>query len=205
MEREDIFRFFAEGRPPQFFPSGKMIYLQGTEAQYFYYLASGSARSYISSEDGEERTLTVHRKGDIMGEASFFDEQPRVSSAVAVTDCQIVSIDRNRLTAVFAAHPELSFSMLQYLARTVRLLSVHVDDMSFLSADQRIARFLLEHAPKEDTLTCTHEEIGSAIGVSRVTVSRILSDFSDRGWLKTAYRSVELLDRAALLACVHRS
>ena len=189
----------AQGQASKTYTPGQLIYLQGTEADTFYYLLSGSARSYISSETGDERVLTTHRAGDLMGEAAFFDGSPRVSSAVAVTECQVVSIDRERLDRVLRAHPELAIPMLQYLARTIRLLSDHVDGMSFHPADQRVARYLLTIPPESNgALRCTHEEIGAAVGVSRVTVSRVLGEFTRRGWLKTSYRALYLTDAAAL-------
>ena len=90
----------AQDQSPRTYVPGQLIYLQGTEADTFFYLLSGSARSYISSETGDERVLTTHRSGDLMGEAAFFDGCPRVSSAVAVTECRAVSIDRERLDRV---------------------------------------------------------------------------------------------------------
>ena len=94
MEQTDIWAPLAEGQVPRVYAPGQLIYLQGTRAEVFYYLLSGTARSYISSETGGERVLTTHRSGDLMGEAAFFDGCPRVSSAVAVTECKVVSIDR---------------------------------------------------------------------------------------------------------------
>lgn len=196
MLKNDIWAPLAQGQTPQLYTPGQLIYLQDTEADAFYYLLSGTVRSYISSESGEERVLTTHRSGDLMGEASFFDGCPRVSSAMAVTECQVISIDRTHLDQIFRTHPELALPMLQYLAHTIRLLSDHVDGMSFRPADQRIARYLLSLPISPDgSLRCTHEEIGSAVGVSRVTVSRILGEFARRGWVSTGYRCLRLLDR----------
>lgn len=195
----DLWTPLAEGRTAQRFAPGRLIYLQGTTADQFYYIVRGIVKCFITSESGDERILTQHRAGDLIGEAAFFDGQPRVSSAVAVTDCELVSVDRSQLGAVFARCPDLAVSMLEYLARTIRLLSAHVDG-SFLQADQRVARHLLSRCGEtEDLISCTHEEIGSSIGVSRVTVSRILSALAKRGVLETGYRSLKILDRAALL------
>ncbi len=194
----DTFAPLAQGRHPRRYQAGQVIYLQGTPADEFYYLVRGTARSYISSPDGGERILTIHRDGDLMGEASFFDACPRVSSAVAVTGCEIVSVDREALDQVFRKHAELALPMLQYLARTVRLLSRHVDEATFLPAGQRLARYLLAGAQEGVPFPCTHEELGFAIGASRVTISRLLADMTRRGLLKTGYRSVTVLDRARL-------
>ena len=188
----------AEGRLPRHYNAGQVIYLQGTSANEFYYLLKGTARSYISSPSGGERILTIHHTGDLMGEASFFDECPRVSSAIAVTECEVVSINREQLDHIFQSHPDLAMPMLQYLARTVRLLSNHVDEATFLPAKQRLARYLLSETTDNVPFPCTHEELGFAIGTSRVTVSRLLSDYTRRGLVRTGYRSVTVIDRNGL-------
>lgn len=194
---KDIWAPFAEGRTPKRYAAGQLIYLQGTQAMQFYYILRGTARCFMASEDGDERTLTLHRAGDLMGEAAFFDGEPRVSSAVAVSACEVVSIDHARLTEVFSQRPGLAISMLRYLSRTVRLLSSHVDG-SFLCADRRVARHLLSLPDDGGVVRCTHEEIGASVGTSRVTVSRVLGELEQRGYLSTGYRSVRLTDRAGL-------
>lgn len=196
--KPDLWCPLAEGQRPQLFMPGQLVYLQDTEALEFYYMLEGTVKCFISSVAGDERTLTLHHGGELIGEAAFFDGQPRVSSAVATTRCALVAVDRARLATVFAAHPDLAVSMLEYLARTIRLLSGHVDG-AFLQADRRIARHLLTLPAEPDGLVrCTHEEIGFSVGVSRVTVSRVLGELSSRGWLETGYRTVRLTHSQAL-------
>ena len=120
---------------------GHLIYLQDTEATCFYYLKKGRVKSFIQSADGAERVLNLYRAGSLFGEASFFDELPRVSSAIALTPCELVPIDRELVTQAVATDPELAMSMLKYLARTVRLLSGQLDDMAFRPVPWRLAGF----------------------------------------------------------------
>lgn len=184
----------AEGRSPRKYRTGQLVYLQGTCPECFYYLVSGSVRSFISTGAGEERVLAVHRAGDLMGEASFFDGCPRVTSAMALEDCRILSVNRAQLDLAFQRHPELALPMLQYLARTVRLLSDHVGAAS-LPAQQRIARWLLG---QDGPIRATHEGIGQAVGLSRVTVSRVLGELAASGLVELGYRSIAVLDRDGL-------
>ena len=184
----------AEGRSPRKYRAGQLVYLQGTHPDCFFYLVSGSVRSFISSSSGVERVLTVHRSGDLMGEASFFDGCPRVTSAMALEDCWILTVDQGQLDAAFRHHPELALPMLRYLARTVRMLSDHVEASS-LPARQRIIRWLLSQPCTEDcAIQATHEGIGQAVGLSRVTVSRVLGELSDHGLVELGYRSVTPAD-----------
>ena len=190
----------SEGRRPRRYRVGQLIYLQGARPDCFYYLVSGSVRSFISTGGGEERVLTVHRSGDLMGEASFFDGCPRVTSAMALEECQILTIDQGQLDRAFQRHPELALPMLQHLARTVRVLSDHVESSS-LPAQQRIARWLLIQPTADGApIKATHEGIGQAVGLSRVTVSRVLGELSALGLVGLGYRSVTVLDRDGLEA-----
>lgn len=195
----NIWKPFATQRAGVRCSPGYLIYLQDTEATCFYYLKKGRVKSFIQSEDGAERVLNVYHEGSLFGEASFFDELPRVSSAMAVTACEIVPIDREMVHAEIAKDPALAMAMLKYLARTVRILSSHVDDMAFHPADWRTARYLLSLSPASDgSVPCTQDEIADSISTSRVTVSRVLREFAQKGWLTTGYRSVILLNRTAL-------
>lgn len=196
---QEIWAPFAQHYAPVRYAPGQMIYFQDSEAECFYYLKSGRVKSFRSSEDGTEKMLTIYHSGSIFGEAAFFDGLPRVSSAVAETECEIVRINREMATREISQNPELAMALLKYLSRTVRLLSGHVDDMAFFQTDQRIARFLLS-LPRTETgeVACTQDEIASAVSANRVTVSRILSRMARSGALRTGYGSITLLRPEAL-------
>lgn len=189
--------FFSAG-PAVRYGRGQMIYLQGQSPDYLYCLQEGAVRTVLLSDQGEERLLTVYHAGSVFGEASFFDGMPRVSSAMAQTDSRIVRLDRATVDRLFQQHPALASSMIAYLARTVRLLSGHVDTMSFQQADQRLARLLLNHPSAQSEIHVTHQELAAALGVSRVTVSRILSAFARQGWIETGYGTIRLLQPSKL-------
>ena len=189
-----IWEPFAKSRPPVRCSPGYLIYLQNTQATCFYYLKSGKVKSFIQSEDGGERVLNLYTAGSLFGEASFFDELPRVSSAVAVVPCEIVPIDRELVTQEFARNPELALAMMKYLARTVRLLSGQVDQMAFRPARWRVANYLLTLSPAGGPVSCTQDDIAATVSASRVTVSRVLADFARTGWVELGYRTINLLE-----------
>ena len=107
-------------------------------------------------------------------------------------------MDRGVVTQAVARDPELAMSMLQYLARTVRLLSEQLDDMAFRPAPWRLARFLLSGADRLSTVHSTQDEMAASISASRVTVSRALNDFARQGWITLGYREIHLLQPEAL-------
>lgn len=187
-----IWEAFARSRPPVRCSPGYLIYLQDTEATCFYYLKSGKVKSFLQSEDGAERVLNLYQAGSLFGEASFFDELPRVSSAAALSPCEIIPIDRELVTQEFARNPELALAMMKYLARTVRLLSSQVDQMAFRPARWRVAHYLLALASGNGSVSCTQDDIAAAVSASRVTISRVLGDFAQNGWVELGYRTIRL-------------
>lgn len=92
----------------------------------------------MNSVDGNEKTLNTARHGEIIGEGAFLTK-PRVSSAKALTNTEVIMIDKKRLTDIIAQHPTLAFELLEILANRIRLLSSQLDSMTFMQADARIA------------------------------------------------------------------
>ena len=188
----------VKNRPVVRCSPGFRIYLQGVEPTCFYFLKEGRVKSYIQSEDGAEQVLTVYEAGSLFGEASFFDGLPRLSSAVALTSCQIVPIDRELVSEQFAKNPTLAMSMVKYLARKVRMLSDHLDHMAFRPAKWRVAEHILSLSPADGFVRCNQEEIAAAVGASRVTVSRILNELSRDDLIELGYRKLKISNRTEL-------
>ena len=194
----DIWLPYLERRPVVRCSPGYMVYLQGTQATCFYFLKEGRVKSFIQSEDGAERVLTVFESGSLLGEAAFFDGLPRVSSAVALSPCQLVPIDRELVSQQFAQDPALAMSMIRYLARKVRMLSDHLDHMAFRPAKWRVAEHILSLSPGDSFTACNQEEIAAGVSASRVTVSRILNELVREGLVELGYRKIRILDREEL-------
>lgn len=188
----------AEQGAVKYFSAGELIYLQESPASSFFYLKSGRVKSYIQSEEGDERVLNIYNQGSIFGEAAFFDELPRVSSAVAIEGCEVVAIDKNAVQQQFVKAPQLALAMIKYLARTVRILSNQVDDMAFRPVPQRLARYLLRHVSPGGEVRVTQEEIASSVSASRITVSRVLGQFVEKGWVETKYGTIVVQEQHKL-------
>ena len=179
------------------FAKGEIIYHQGDIADSFYYIKKGKATVFMISHDGMEKTLNTASKGELIGEGAFFDHKPRVSSAKAVTASELTIIDRKILLDLIQKNPPIAFELLEILATRIRLLTTQLDSMTFMQADARIAKLLLDDMV-DGKVSLTHEEIALTVGVSRITVTKALSRLSAQGILATHYRGIKILDKAGL-------
>lgn len=169
---------------------GSIIYHQGDKADYFYYLKKGRVKVVMTSPDGMEKTLSTASSGEILGEAAFFDKMPRISSACALTNIELVAVNEQKLLSLIKENPQLAVELLEIQASRIRQLSAQIDSMAFMKADGRIARLLLQSADGDNVVKLTHEEIAGIVGVSRVTVSKTLGKFKRLGFLKTDYGKI---------------
>ncbi|WP_440451348.1 Crp/Fnr family transcriptional regulator [Ruminococcus intestinalis] len=179
------------------FAKGEIIYHQGDIADSFYYIKKGKATVFMISPDGMEKTLNTVSKGELIGEGAFFDHKPRVSSAKAVTASELTIIDKKILLDLIQKNPPIAFELLEILATRIRLLTTQLDSMTFMQADARIAKLLLDDMV-DGKVSLTHEEIALTVGVSRITVTKTLSRLSSQGILATYYRGIKILDKSAL-------
>lgn len=179
------------------FAKGEIIYHQGDIADSFYYIKKGKATVFMISRDGMEKTLNTASKGELIGEGAFFDHKPRVSSAKAVTASELTIIDKKILLDLIQKNPPIAFELLEILATRIRLLTTQLDSMTFMQADARIAKLLLDDMV-DGKVSLTHEEIALTVGVSRITVTKVLSRLSAQGILATHYRGIKILDKAGL-------
>ena len=179
------------------FAKGEIIYHQGDIADSFYYIKKGKATVFMISPDGMEKTLNTAAKGELIGEGAFFDHKPRVSSAKAVTASELTNIDKKILLDLIQKNPPIAFELLEILATRIRLLTTQLDSMTFMQADARIAKLLLDDMV-DGKVSLTHEEIALTVGVSRITVTKTLSRLSSQGILATHYRGIKILDKAGL-------
>lgn len=187
------------------YQKNSFIYYQGDAADCVYYVLSGQVRIFSQSPDGLEKTMAVFSRGNLFGKASFLEQIPRISSAQALEDCELIAVDRDMFRSAIRSRPEFALDLLRHFSGTIRILSRQVDRLAFLSADQRIARYLLDRyyaEGRQATLRCTHQDISDSVGVSRVTVSRVLGQLN---WLSTGYGEVHILDAEALLEYVKQA
>lgn len=189
--KQNPWSFLEESQPIKLYGPNQLLYLQQETAEQFYYLKSGRVRIFLSSPSGEEKTLSIAEAGSLLGEAAFFDGNPRVSSARTLVKSQIITITREILLRCFREKPERALELCRYLSSTIRMLSAQVDSMAFQQADQRLAELLLR-LQRCGRIAATHEELGALAGVSRVTVSRIISRFAKWGWIETGYGTIIL-------------
>ena len=191
----DIAAFLADaglGRTIIRVKSGQSFFVQGEAALFVLYLQAGSAKLTVVSKRGKEATIMLLKAGDFIGEEAIAGVVGlRISSAIAVTACTVMKIDREEMVRVL--HDESSFSemFLKFVLMRATRTQEDLVDQLFNSSEKRLARTLLLMAefgkPGEPEMLIppvTQEALAEMIGTTRSRVSYFMNRFRDLGYIE---------------------
>jgi CRP/FNR family cyclic AMP-dependent transcriptional regulator len=185
-----ILATIGEGRKVVPFPKKQTIFTQGDAAEAVFYIQEGKVKLTVISKIGKEATLGILREGDFFGEGSLAGQPLRMGSATAMTDCELLQIDKRAM--MLALHREHTFSDLfvaYLLARNIRYEEDLVDQL-FNSSEKRLARILLllahfgkEGVPETVIPKISQETLAEMIGTTRSRVSFFMNRFRKLGFV----------------------
>ena len=182
---------------------GEHLFREGDPGDALHVVVDGKVKICRTSADGRENVVAILGPGDLLGELSIFDAQPRGAAAVAVVDCALATLSDADFHEWLREHPRGSFGLLRALAVRLRQTNEAMADLVFTDVPGRIAKTLLSLGERfgepDGTGTrvahdLTQEELAQLVGASRETVNKALSDFAARGWIRLDGRAVVLLD-----------
>jgi CRP-like cAMP-binding protein len=164
---------------------------------------SGTVKIRVPSIDGREATFNLLHAGEIFGEIALLDGQPRSADAIAVTDCELVVIERRDFLNFVHGEPKVAMKLIELLCARLRVAGAREEEVVFLNLPARLARLLLrlfeENAAAADKnkLSITQHEISEILGTTRESVNKHLQIW--------ARRRVIALQRGAILVLAPRA
>ena len=187
---------------------GDHLFWVGDSFRSLYTVRSGSVKTYIATEDGNEQVLGFHLPGELVG-LDALESEIHVRAAVALETVAVCELPVFRLKEMYHILPSLPHRMLTLIGREVG--SDHALLLGKTSAVKRLATFLLDlslrlerrgFSAREFNLSMPRVDIANYLGLARETVSRLLTRFQDDGLLIVQRRHVHIhdIDRIKALA-----
>jgi CRP/FNR family transcriptional regulator, cyclic AMP receptor protein len=204
-------RFLAtigEGRKLVLIPQKQTIYAQGGACDAVFYIQKGKVRLSFISENGKEATIGILDPGDFCGEGCLAGQPVHMGSASAMTDCELMRIDKRAMTLALRRERTLSDLFTAYLlGRNIRYEADLVDHF-FSSSEKRLARALLllaqfgkEGTPEIVIPKISQETLAEMIGTTRSRVNFFMNKFRKLGLVEYDAGS-ELKVHSSLLSVV---
>lgn len=198
------------------FDKGEYVFHEGDTDHQMYLIESGRVKLTRTSRDERVQLLSIHGRGEVLGEIPVFDPRggPRTASAVVMMNKTLVAgLTHEALFAWLNEHPRAAISMLQVLANRMRKNNERISDLVFTDVPGRLAKTLLDLAvrfgsPTEEGLLVPHdltqEELAQLVGSSRETVNKALMDFTNRKWIARKGRTIVIFQPGRLIRRTHQ-
>lgn len=154
----------------------KIIFSQDEPADSVFYIVHGLVRTYRLNEDGQEITLTLKGRGEIIGLYSILLDNIHKSSAETIQDTSLIIWRRKDFYFSVQKTPDFAFHLLNYLANQTRqehkyITRITTDDLKSKTWKtlRRIAKL-----SKTDKVNLSQESIANIVGATRPRVTEIL-------------------------------
>lgn len=185
---------------------GETIFLEGEPCHGLYVVKAGRVRVFKTSAEGKEQTLHVLGPGQSFNDVAVFDGGPNPANTVALEPTSLFVIPREDLHALIRQQPAVALAVLRIFAGRVRHLTRLVEDLSFRTVKNRLARVLLGmvdgSAPavsgRRRTGGLTQSELAAMVGTAREMIGRALKSLEADGALRMERGRIVLTDVAAL-------
>jgi CRP/FNR family transcriptional regulator len=189
-------------RQTTFYPRGALLFVEGQATRGLFIMCSGQAKLYINSAEGQSLTLRTVDPGEVLGLSSLIADEPYPATAETLFPSQVGFLPRLAFLQLMRAYPDVSLRVAKHLSMEIskawqqtRMLALAPDTHA------KLTQFLFNFADKHGQVTSeglriilhmTHEEIARNIGASRESVSRILSDWKQRGVIRVNGGSITI-------------
>jgi CRP/FNR family transcriptional regulator, cyclic AMP receptor protein len=168
-----------------------VVFSQGDPANAVFYIQTGKIKLTVVSNAGKEAVIAILGSGDFLGEGCLTAQPLRMTTAIAISDCAIVRLERAAMIRLLHEEPAFCEMFLAYvLSRNMRIEEDLVDQL-FNSSEKRLARVLLllanfgkEGKPEAVITKISQETLAEMIGTTRSRVSFFMNKFRKMGFIE---------------------
>lgn len=180
------------------FRKGQQLSRGGTPSPQVYFILEGAARASVVNVYGYERTLGYLRQNTICCMDALRHDAGVSVTITALTTLRAVPLtlaDMSRLMGLSSAFAE---DVMVYYSDVLKLMCLDAESQSSNSVLNKLANFIQLYMKSRDyarfgCLPFSQQELASAVGASRVQVSRICSQLRKAGIVDIRKRKMYIL------------
>jgi CRP/FNR family transcriptional regulator, cyclic AMP receptor protein len=164
---------------------------EGLPGDYMYVIREGRVKVTKLSDEGREKILNFLDEGGFFGEMALLDRAPRIASVKTLKPVRLLALSRTDFLNALRTSPDLAMAVIQELVRRLREVDEQASSLSFQRVKERtkgllrrLAQESADDPERRTTAALTHQQIADMIGTSRETVTRVVKELKQDGWLQ---------------------
>jgi CRP/FNR family transcriptional regulator len=178
-------------------PAGAILFEAASPCTGFPMLLEGSVRVVKSAPSGREVQLYRITPGEscLLSSSCLLGGSAYSATGIADTAVTLLALPPALFHRLLAEHRPFRDYVFGLFSERLADLMTLVEAVAFHKLDQRLAALLLG---KGELVRATHQGLADELGSVREMVSRLLSNFQDRGWVELGREQIRIIDAAAL-------
>jgi CRP/FNR family transcriptional regulator len=190
-------------------PAGGRLLSIGEESDTLYVVQLGWFHAATRLQTGGRQILRFHFPGDLMGTSSIAWASA-VHDFTAVSDAIVSELSKVNLGRLFREQPRLAGMLYAMAAAENVALSDRLTSVGRMDSIERVSTLILDVLARlrvtaggvvdSFDFPLTQTDIGDAVGLTKVHVSRTLGKMEDRGLIERVGKRVKVLDEARMIA-----
>jgi len=185
---------------------GEHVFRAGEDFGSIYALRSGSIKSYIINERGEEHVVGFKMPGDLVG-LNGINGAHYQNSAIALETSSVCEIPFAQLEELGKEIKGLSHHLIEIMSKEIQEEHHKVAMCSKMPADARLASVIQTmsqrfeergFSPSEFHLSMSRNDIANMLGLAVETVSRLFTQFQEQGILSVDRKHIRIIDSEKL-------
>jgi CRP/FNR family transcriptional regulator, cyclic AMP receptor protein len=185
-ELDEVLKLSSERRVPR----GASLFQKGDAGSSMMAVLTGRVRVSSVSAEGKEITLNVIDPGEVFGEIALLDGKPRSASATALTNCELLVLERRHFLPFLRRNEDLYLRLLAVLCEKLRRTSMALEELALFDLPARLARVLLKLAADYGRpvgkdirigVKMSQRELSNLVASSRESVNKQLRVWRDDG------------------------
>ena len=169
---------------PRSFKAGDSICRLGDHGDSMMAVVIGSVRISRPTSRGKEIILADLGSGELFGEIALLDGKPRSANVVALTNCELMVLERRNVVPFLERNPAACMKLMEILCARIRRSDERMSDIAFFNLPVRLAKTLLNYQPDVRVgakLSLSQSELAEMAGATREKVNRCLRDWQRQG------------------------
>jgi CRP/FNR family transcriptional regulator, cyclic AMP receptor protein len=190
---------------PRSFTAGESICRLGDRGDSMMAVVVGTVRISRPTSRGKEIILADLGSGELFGEIALLDGKPRSANVVALTNCELMILERRNLIPFLERNPAACMKLMEILCARIRRSDERMSDIAFFNLPIRLAKTLLNYQPDVRAgakLSLSQSELAEMAGGTREKVNRCLRDWQRQGIIELKNRWTIIRKPEALHALV---
>jgi CRP/FNR family transcriptional regulator, cyclic AMP receptor protein len=189
------------------FPAGATMCVEGEPTTHVFVLMTGWVKIFSTTSEGREIVLALRGDGDVVGEVSGMTTGHRNATVEAVDRVRALIVRHEAFSSFLDSSPGASRAYRRVVTQKWNDADTMLRSRAVTTGGQRLAGLLLDLAGRHGrgsdgvihlVMPLSQEELASLAGTSRATVTRALSNWRKRGFIRTGQRRVTIINLKGL-------